>query len=529
MEENREELLYVRNLNFTYPMEKNPALAGIAFSLLEGDFCLLAGYSGSGKTTLLRHLKPMLAPAGEFAGELYFHGDRMDALPKRELVSEIGFVFQNPDNQIVETYVEDELSFGLENLGVPADIIKRRVAEMVTFFGIQDWFGKEIYTLSGGQKQILNLAAVMTMNPKLLLLDEPISQLDPVSAGRFLDLLRRIHKEMGVTILLSEQRPQEILSDATRFILMENGKIKYNDSPKKVCQKMIEDNAPMLLAMPASVRVYGESGGLENCPLNVAEGRRWFAKHKKRNCVERENGALQNESKENAILMQNVYFKYEKGGSEIIKDFSARIKKGKVTSIVGGNGSGKTTLLHLISGGKKSWSGKIKVEGTIGVLPQNPRFLFTEDTVRAELIGQDIEQIAEQFMLTDLLERHPLDLSGGELERLALAKIYMQNPDILLLDEPVKGLDAVFKKKFVSILQQWKKQGKTVILVSHDMEFLVVAADEFLFLFDGEAVFDGSGYEFLKDNKFYTTMASRMTDGMAEGVITSEDVIELCR
>lgn len=521
-------LLQIEDFSFSYPGEACKAVKNISLTIEVGSFHILAGCSGSGKTTLLRHLKPMLAPHGTRSGEIYFEGKRLIELPYDKQVTEIGYLFQDPENQIVMHRVSEELAFGLENLGMPSRKIKRRVAEMVTYFGITSWYDAPIHTLSGGQKQILNLAAIMTMDPKILVLDEPTAGLDPISAEEFFQILCKLREDMGVTILLSEQRLGEILSRASALTLMEKGEIAVHGTPRDVGQQLIHTTHPMLAALPVPMQAFAKASSGEICPLTIAEGRKWFQGNRKRDFIPSEKFS---NAEKSAVIIKELAFQYEKKGREILRDFKASVTKGVITGIVGCNGSGKSTLLSLLAGAMNPVYGKIKMDGRAAMLPQNPKHLFLEDTVEEELgsVSPVTEEAIQMFQLEHLKKRHPYDLSGGEMARLAFAKIFLLQPDIYLLDEPTRGMDAVFKKTLADIFHSLIKQGKTIILVSHDIEFLSVTAEHAIFLFQGKSVYEGKMREFLEDNIFYSTGASKMTKGIADGIITVQDVVSVCK
>ena len=248
-------LLEVKNLSFTYPrqpkdtMEAKPALSGVSLDIRRGEFMVLCGASGCGKSTLLRLLKRELAPKGEKSGEIFFCGKEQSELSEREAACEIGYVLQNPENQIVTDKVWHELAFGLENMGVPTPVIRRRVAEMACFFGIDYWFRKKTTELSGGQKQLLNLASILSMQPKLLILDEPTSQLDPIAASDFIHTLSKINKDLGLTILMTEHRLEEVFPLADRVAVMDQGKLLFVETPRKAGHelKQFDQNHRMLL------------------------------------------------------------------------------------------------------------------------------------------------------------------------------------------------------------------------------------------------------------------------------------------
>ena len=531
------ELLTVKNLSFFYPEQATPALRGLSFSVSTGDFAVLCGPSGCGKSTLLRQLKPTVAPHGRRSGEILLDGVPLAQFDARIQTQRIGFIQQSTENQLVTDKVWHELAFGLESLGYDTPTIRRRVAEMAAFFGIGDWFHKSVTELSGGQKQLLNLASVMVLQPDLLILDEPTSQLDPISASEFLSTLGKINRELGTTILLTEHRLEEILPLATTAMVMERGQLLCSGSAQEVGQRLKDLEHPMFLAMPAAMRVWAAVDTDATCPVTVREGREWLAEFAQRNEL-RPLSAERTYSypQEPVIRVSEAWFRYERDGVDVVKGLSLEVRRGEFLALLGGNGAGKTTTLKLLAGLRKPYRGDVEVRGTVGFLPQDPKTMFVKKTVREDLL--EILPAKEQearlayavdlCRLDELLEHHPYDLSGGEQQRLALAKILLLNPEILLLDEPTKGLDAEFKGSLAQILQTLLHRGVTIVMVSHDVEFCARYAHRCALFFDGSVVTQGTPRSFFAGNRFYTTSANRMSRGILQDAVTAEDVIYAC-
>ncbi len=524
----------IKNLSFTYPNREKKALDSINLKINEGEFICLFGKSGCGKTTLLRLLKSALAPHGKKEGEILFQENPLDEYNFIEQAREIGFVMQNVDNQIVTDKVWHELAFGLENLGVPSNEIRVRVAEMASFFGIGEWFHKKISELSGGQKQILNLASVMVMQPSVLILDEPTSQLDPIAASEFIRTLEKINKEFGTTIILSEHRLEEVFAISDRVICMEDGKIIADGTPYGLGKKLIKTD--MFLSLPTPARVYSEVEKGEHSPITVREGKKWLKEYAKENSL---NTQLISddiyEISDVLIELKDVWFRYKKESEDVIKNLCLMVNKGEILSVLGGNGSGKTTMLSLILGINRPYRGKVlRKEMSIGALPQNPQCLFTKNTVLKDLLDicnneEDVMKTAKLCQITDLLDYHPYDLSGGEQQRAALCKVLLKSPEILLLDEPTKGFDAQFKKIFLKVLKELKKSGKTVVMVSHDIEFCAEVSDRCAMFFDGNITSIETTRRFFKNNTFYTTSANKMAKNIIPDAVLAEDIVLACR
>lgn len=535
------ELFAFRELSFFYPNEKKPALNKLSFSVSQGEFLVLCGVSGCGKSTLLRHLKSCLTPKGVKIGEVLYRGKPLSSAEEREQAQKIGFVLQSPEHQLVTEKVWHELAFGLESLGEDTPTIRRRVAETAAFFGIDDWFYRETATLSGGEKQLLNLASVMTMSPDLLVLDEPTAQLDPIAASEFLSLLGKINRELGVTVILSEHRLEDVFPFATRALVMEQGSIVCDGTPRDVGLLLKEKKSDMFLAMPTAMRVWASVESELACPVSVRDGAAFLsAYHEKHPLLPLAERKAKDFGKA-VLACEHLSFRYEKNSPDVLKDFSFSLGAGEIYAMLGGNGAGKSTAVKLLAGIKKPQRGKRTAEGSVAVLPQNPQSLFVKSTVREDLdeafacmtlSSEEKERRVANAValcsLTDLLARHPYDLSGGEMQRAALAKLLLVAPRILLLDEPTKGFDAAFKKQFGEILQALAKEGVAILLVSHDLAFCAEYADRCGLFFDGGLVAEGDARGFFAGNRFYTTPANRMARHLIPEALTANDLIACC-
>ena len=592
-------IIQIRDLTFAYAAGDEPVLSDINIDIGSGEFVIIMGSSGSGKTTLLKMLKRNMIPAGRYSGRVYIYGKEADKLTDRENAAGIGYVSQDPDNQIVTDKVWHELAFGLENLGMDNVTIRKKVAEMSEYFGITGWYDREVSKLSGGQKQILNLASVMVMQPGILLLDEPTANLDPLAAIRFLDVVKRINQELGVTVVMVEHNLEHIYADADRIIAIDKGRVAANSSPKKAAADIIAAGSFLIEGLPVASRLYSgynkkngnsvvsynnvniDSNNKDNhilsdeIPLTVKEGRRWYVNYKKvygkditkdkdkinnftgksiindkvikkdvleednitgnknkkrigfikKNNLENKSSRKNTDNIENMVCqLKNVSYSYNKKLPYIIDGVDVSFKEGQITAILGGNGAGKSTMLKLIAGIIEPVRGKIISNKRIIMLPQDPKAVFTEVSVEEELAEvlmdkgngiynnmpmedkrEIVEQIIEEFGLNDIRKNNPYDISGGQQEKLAIAKVLLLKPEVLLLDEPTNGLDPYFKKTLGKLLKKINAGGVTIIIVSHDLEFVDSFCDDVIMLFDRKVAAQDSTHKFLRDNMFYTT------------------------
>ena len=554
----------IRDLSFTYPGADRQALTDVELTIQKGEYLTLCGMSGCGKTTLLRHLKSALTPQGQRSGAVLFNGEPLEKTDGRRQAAGIGYVMQNPADQLVTDKVWHELAFGLESLGVDERTIRLRVAEMASYFGIQEWFHKDVSQLSGGQKQLLNLASVMAMQPEALLLDEPTSQLDPIAASEFLNTVRRINRELRTTVIMTEQRLEEIIPVSDRVAVMHEGRLAIVDTPERTGAYLQKKNSPLLAAMPSPMQICYSVPNPHRCPLTVREGAEWLDQlfaEKNRNVSEKrtkeelpeqqvtKRGAGRNGQPE-ALTLKDVWFRYGKEEPDVLKGVSLSVLQGSFHAIVGGNGTGKSTLLRAVCHLCRPYRGRVLIDGRpvnrykggelfenrLAMLPQEVSALFGRSSVREELEemtdgGPDerVQRIAECCGLMPLMDRHPYDLSGGEQQRAALAKVLLTEPQILLLDEPTKGMDAVFKQSFAKLIRKLQEQGVTILMVSHDVEFCARYADAVSMFFDGAVIATDTPEHVFARNSFYTTAANRMSRHMFPAAVTNEEVIALCR
>lgn len=486
-----------------------------------GDFILLVGASGSGKTTLIRSLMKEIAPIGFSSGEIVVSTD-------------VGFVQQDPEAQIVMDTVWKELVFAMENKGFSQEIMELRAGEMVSFFGMEKYLHKNVNELSGGQKQILNLASVMILRPEFLILDEPTSQLDPVAAREFLDTLRRINHQLSTTIVITEHRIEDVIPIANIMAVLENGELAYVGSPREVIKGIQKlKNSHLLEYIPIPSRLAISLGETENLPINISEGKKWI---ESKELKEKEEIIVTQKPQNKSILkMENIHFEYEKHGETILRGLNIDLKENEFFTILGGNGSGKSTMMKIACGIYKPVRGKVKSNEDIGYLHQNPMLYFNQDTVkeqleyRAQKIGISLEDdFAKEIIITlelkEVMEQHPYDLSGGQMQKLAIALVLLKKPQIIFLDEPTKGLDPHSKNELAKLLDKLMKMGKTILSVSHDIEFTAQHSDRCGFIFDGKLVGVMQTREFFSSNYFYTTAVNRIMHHKDKKSVLLEDV-----
>lgn len=542
------ETIRLRNVSFTYPLAERKALDDISFDIEPSQFVVICGKSGCGKSTLLRQLKKNMIPYGKLEGNVIYDGVPIADLEDRRSAWEIGFVQQNPDNQIVTDKVWHELAFGLESLGLPNSAIKRRVAEMASYFDMQTWFRKGVDELSGGQKQLLNLASIMAMQPKVLILDEPTSQLDPIAASEFLQTVYKINRDFGTTVIISEHRLEELFPMADKVMVMDQGKVLAFEEPRKIGEFLADTDGnryPMFYGLPSVMRIFSDVSPAEKSPLTIREGRLKVEAlldgkiSKRRRNTEPEKAVAGGKVQNPVITVKDGWFQYSRESGAVLRGLNLEVEEHQWYCLLGGNGSGKSTTLKVISGIQKLQRGRVRINrDRLSMLPQNPQAVFTEITAEDELLEalyyekisdeEKIEKVNKMLSLMEiehLRKSNPYDLSGGEQQRLALGKILLLEPEILLLDEPTKGLDPFFKRTLAGILRKLVNQGVSLFMVSHDIEFCAEYADKCAMFFDGDIVAVGEPKEFFRENNFYTTTANKITREWNGDIITCEEAV----
>ena len=454
------------DVTFRYPGSHGDVLSGVSMAVPAGAFALLVGGTGSGKSTLLSLAKPQIAPAGDRAGQVRVFGRPVDDLDGAA-ACEVGYVFQDPDNQIVCDSVWHEMAFGLENLGTPQGEMRRRVAEASYFFGMGPWFHSDTDALSGGRKQLLALASTLVMQPRVLLLDEPTAQLDPIAARNFLHALFRVNRELGCTVVVATHEPELMADYAT-------------------CAFELVDGA---------VRAVEDLGRFK-CEATLAE-----------------RGALCDANAPAAVSARGAWFRYGRDDDWVLRGLDLEARQGEVHALVGGNGCGKSTLLALIAGTRRAQRGEVRSAiSAKAVLPQDPKALFAEERVDEELMewahiggygADEVQAMMGELGLADRADLHPYDLSGGQRQMLALGKLLLVHPRLLLLGEPTKGLDRTARERVAGMIEAARRDGVTVIVSTHDLAFVRRVADRVSLMFDGELACTEPVGEFFRNNLFY--------------------------
>ncbi|OEC88524.1 MULTISPECIES: ABC transporter ATP-binding protein [Methanobacterium] len=575
-------LISFKNFYFKYNEKDKNVLSNINLEVLPGEFVLFCGSSGSGKTTLLTNIKKEIRPAGVYDGKIYYDDENIEMLEDKKSACEIGFLFQNPEDQFVSDNVIQEIAFPLENIGLPTEDIRNRIAEMASFFGLEKYLYKNVTELSGGQKQLVNLCSLLVLKPKLLLLDEPTSQLDPIAAYNFLSMLRRLNEEFSITIMATEHRIDNIFPFADKAVFLDEGHIKYIDKPRTICSKA-NKNPVFRNYLPSVARVHfllqSKYPFLNKykIPLNIREGMQELNLLDKK--LKEVNTELYREINENLfknsenldssdvlLKCKDIWFGYI-NDHLILRGVFLDIKKGEFISIFGGNGTGKTTLLQILSRIIKPQKGKVNLKKGIrvGYVHQNPMIHFWRDTVKEELslnflekfednnsskfrklreymlqnsheninsnnnqmiLDSQKEELIEFFGISHLLDKHPYDCSGGEKQKIAIVKALLTKPDILFLDEPTKGLDPVSKLHLAYKLKKLQKNGLTIVMATHDIDFAAEYSKRCMILFDGRIQIDSTPKAVFSSNNFYTTFVNRMVKNFLPESITLNDVKE---
>jgi energy-coupling factor transporter ATP-binding protein EcfA2 len=558
----------IKELTYHYPKEIKPVIKDINLQLNKGEILFIVGESGSGKSTLAKCISGAVPNfyGGTIQGSVSIDGEDIIEMKHNKRATEVTMVFQDPESQLIMNKVHREIAFGLENVGVESSEIKRRIWEAMQFSNILDIANREINTLSGGQKQRVAITSAIAYLPNCIILDEPTSQLDPASAEDVIALIKKINEELGITIIIIEQRIDKWFDIADKVLILARGEIAFSGSKQELYNERKEellDFLPNYLKISKALNIF-------NMPYSLREARRTIEEFK----YEYEtNMATQDLSgSEEIIKIDNLCCKYE--DNLVIKGLNTRIRQGDFISIMGANGAGKSTFLKSLMG-LISYSGSIKVlknsfvddnskkltknligsfsgeyreirklrikdiSRIIGYVSQNPNDYISKETVYSELkFTLDNYSIKDHGVIEDTLkaldlyklkDKNPRDLSGGEVQRVAIASILVLRPKVLLLDEPTRGLDSKVKRMLGEILLELNKNGTTVILVTHDVEFASEFCSRFLLMFNGEIVGDGSREEVLGRGIYYTTNINKIFRNINSDIFTLKDFLSSTR
>lgn len=539
----------IENLNYSYPESGKKSLNNINMIVPQGQFVLIVGGSGSGKSTLIRSIAGLVPDfyGGTYSGKVEIDDSELGDFERRKLVQKVGMVFQDPESQLVMTDAEQEIAFGLENLELPNSIMKRRIMEVTSALSLSSYKTSFIPELSGGQKQKVALASVLAMQPDILLLDEPTSQLDPIAGEEILTMIRRLNEENGITIILTEQKLERCFHFADRIIAMDKGEIiKDSMNVSTIANWSVREKKPFI---PPLSRLFANIN-YQEIPVTVKEGRNLI---KNEFCMDEikgqstygyENEVESDRLEENSNILdiEKLWFTYP-NGREILKDINLKIDTNTFTVIMGENGCGKTTLLKNINGLLKPGRGRIRILGkdskkstveeissTVAYLSQDPNDYLFLPTVREEVnftlknMGLVDDGIVDEILGKLNIEKfencNPRDLSSGERQRVALASVLVTRPKLLLLDEPTRGLDYDLKENLGEILLNLKKEGTTILMIAHDVEFAAEYSDDIILMDCGSIVEKGNKYEMLSNSTFYSPQISRLFHNYRNNIIT---------
>ena len=531
----REHDVIFESVSFQYPNAERAVLRDFDWHIGEAELVLLAGESGSGKSTILRCLNGLVPhfSGGAFGGRVLVRGEDTRLLPTRALARSVGFVFQDPGAHSVSTSVEDEIAFGLEQLGIPVPSMRRRVEEALDLTGTERIRKRAIATLSGGERQRVAIAAALALQPRVLALDEPTSQLDPSGAEDVLDAVRRLNEELGITVVLAEQRLERVVGFADRLRLLRPGWHDLDGPPGEVLRRCDPRLVP-------PVALLGRIEGWEPLPLTVKGARR---------AVQQTDFAPApapvdppRPDTEPAIVADRLSIGYDK--RRLLESASFDVRPGELVAVMGRNGTGKSTLLRALMGLHPIDAGKANVLGLdvastrtqelgkrAGFLPQRAANLLFHETVADDVAAalasrgakaRELEGLLDRFALGHLSERYPLDLSSGEQERAALAVTLAGDPLVILLDEPTRGMDALRKRELAELFQELRERGAAILMATHDVELVAQVATRVMLLGDGGIVAQGGAREVLAGSLTFGTQMNRV---FGNGWLTVDDVL----
>ncbi len=556
-------MIKIRDLTFYYGDASRPALQDVNLDIEDGEFVLVTGPSGCGKTSLCRCLNGLIPHfyGGEIAGGLEVQGLDVMRHTTRELATRVGMVFQDPENQLVSMDVQREVAFGLENLAFPKDVMAKRVEESLDTLGISGLRHRQVHELSGGEKQKVVISSVLALHPDVLVLDEPTSELDPKGAEEVLSIVRRLNDELGITVILVEHRLDRVVHLVDRMIVMGEGKIIADGSPRAVLSNgditSIGAGVPPIVRIVQRLRDNGFN--IDDIPLTVKEGRSML-----KDIFMGAGGSTlsQAESADNGrpvIEIDKLWYAYPEGITAL-KNVSLRICEGEFVAVMGRNASGKTTLVKHINGLLKPTKGKVIVNGIdtrratiaqlsrkVGFIFQNPNDHIFADTVEEEIafilknlgfdsgeIAARIDEMLEMFALKEYRRQYPRSLSGGERQRVAMASVLVARPRVLILDEPTRGMDYRLKSELMRFLNGYREKGNTVVLVTHDVETVAEHADRVVLLSEGRVVVDGNKRDVLSRALFFSPQINRLVQafekyGVPNNILTVDEALDILK
>ncbi|MBA3643979.1 MAG: ATP-binding cassette domain-containing protein [Chloroflexia bacterium] len=528
--------IQLQGVTYIYPGNTTPTLDGVDWQIEAGEFVVVAGPSGGGKSTLLRSLNGLVPhfSGGRFGGQALIEGHDTRRYGPRVLSRIVGFVFQDPESQLVTTRVDDELAFGMEQLGVPPVTMRKRVEEVLDLLDIVPLRSRDVTALSGGERQRVAVAAALALQPRILVLDEPTSQLDPWAAEEVLTALARLNEDLGLTIVLAEHRLERIINHADRMRLVPGaGETPLDGPTEEVLAAMDQASLPPLAAL-------GRALGWDPLPRSVKAGRLRVRRDRRHPLSPPPDPAPP--AIPPSLRIEGVHAAY--GRAPVLRDLELEARPGELIALMGRNGAGKTTVLRLVMGLHRPSRGRITVCGRnavalhpadlardVGYVPQHPGSLLFAETLRDELAftlkhhggqGSDPEAILAALGLTAYAGHNPRDLSGGERQRAALAAVLVAAPKVLLLDEPTRGMDALAKRDLGRLLCQLREEGTTILLASHDVELVATIATRVVLLGDGRVVADGGPRAVLSGSLTFSTQINKL---YGDGFLTVADVL----
>lgn len=515
------------NYTMKYSLGAEPALRGINMDIREGELLVVCGPSGCGKTTLLLCLKEEISPPGQITGSLSV------SIPS----GDIAIVFQNPEIQLVTSSVINDLTFHMENIGMDNTAMKRRMAETIGFFGIEGLLHKSPQQLSGGQKQLIALCSAMMTQPRLLLMDEPVSQLDPIAAKELMENVQRINEELGVTVVMTEHRLDDVVTIAHRIAMLDGGCLRYIGTPQQVAREVWKSgDRNACCFIPSIPKAALTISGGEGTAFTPRQFQQAFLKEGEIQDDKAEKDIEKNSFVNNSKIVEakSVLYKYPSGSDYVLKNLDMALYEREFVCLMGGNGSGKSTLLKAIAGIIRPYMGSLRIScRKLAYMPQNLYAFFLSDTVGEELKRARLEapedeayynRLVEALKLRPVFERHPYDISGGEQQKTVLAAILLGKPDLILLDEPTKGLDPASKIVAAELL---KESGAAILAATHDLEFAAGCAQRCMMLFDGDIAFHKPPREFFSGNRYYTTSIVKAAGRLHKNAVSYEDVIKI--